>query len=177
MARQCGNIKFTGTVDGICFYRMNDLFYARRKSGLTGEQFWRNSSFVGSRKSAERLALASKLASAVYRTTPLKKEGYASFCRLKSKAIELIKQGFAAKDIKLILVRSFVKRRKSKSIKINHQILQRINNCKLDYPIYSRVSDRQILKPFRPVCIAESKGSAGPLENCKKKNSRALATD
>ncbi|MBS9526005.1 hypothetical protein KI659_18440 [Litoribacter alkaliphilus] len=66
MARQSAGHEFEGTVDGVCFYKMNGKHYARRKSSLTGEQFRKRPEFVNSRKTASEFGRATSL-SQLYR--------------------------------------------------------------------------------------------------------------
>src|SRR5689334_7346159 len=93
MAKQVGDIKITGTVDGICFYKMQGHYYARLQSSLTGKRFWKDQAFAGSRESCQRLRKGSKLASEVYRQLPTAKQVYRMFCQLKCRAIKLLREG------------------------------------------------------------------------------------
>ena len=104
MARQTGELKITGTIDGVCFYKMGDVFYARMKSSLSGKRFRKDKVFEGSRKSAERFALGNRVASEVYRMVEKEKRVYQLFCFLKKKAIALGKERKDEKDIKRILI-------------------------------------------------------------------------
>jgi hypothetical protein len=42
MAKQAGDIFITGTIDDLCFYKMDGAYYVRLKSSLTGKKFWKN---------------------------------------------------------------------------------------------------------------------------------------
>lgn len=66
MAEQTGFIKITGTVNGICFYRLHGKYYARLKSSLSGERVQRSPAFENTMKYAGLLAKASVIASDVY---------------------------------------------------------------------------------------------------------------
>lgn len=74
MAKQTGNIFIEGTIDDLCFYKMDGKYYVRMKSSLSGKTFWRHKAFEGSRKSALQLGIASKIASAYYRSYPKEKK-------------------------------------------------------------------------------------------------------
>jgi hypothetical protein len=99
MAKQVGDIKVTGTIEDICFYRMEGNYYVRMKSSLTGKRFWRDKAFEGSRRSCARFASGNRLASQVYRSIEKKKRYYPIFCSLKTRAIELIRKGLGEEDV------------------------------------------------------------------------------
>lgn len=89
MPKQVGEYRFEGTLDGICFYKMEGEYYARKQSSLTGKKFWRASCFEGSRTSCKRLSRGSQLAAIVYNGFRKQKGMYAA---LKTKAISLLKK-------------------------------------------------------------------------------------
>jgi hypothetical protein len=93
MAKQAGDIFITGTIDDLCFYKMEEVYYVRLKSSLTGKKFWKNKAFEGSRKSCNRFAEGNKLASKVYRMIEEEKRAYKLYCFLKRRAILLLKEG------------------------------------------------------------------------------------
>jgi hypothetical protein len=104
MAKQAGDFFITGTIDDLCFYKMDGVYYVRMKSSLTGKKFWKNNAFEGSRKSCERLAEGSRLASKVYRMIEEEKRVYKLYCFLKGKAILLLKEGKTINEIEEMLV-------------------------------------------------------------------------
>lgn len=69
MATQIGSLRITGTIDGICFYCMNGIYYARGKSSLTGERVKHDPAFAETMRYAKRMREVSKLASAIYKQT------------------------------------------------------------------------------------------------------------
>lgn len=69
MAQQMGLLQIRGTVHGICFYKMNGTYYARKKSKLTGERVKSDPVFAETMRHAKRMGNASKIASAIYRQT------------------------------------------------------------------------------------------------------------
>lgn len=99
MARQTGDIKIVGTVDGICFYRMEGEFFAREKSSLDGERFFSDPAFEGSRRSASALADASALGSKLYKKFPKEKKGRPVFQKLVGEIRRLFAQGFEIGEI------------------------------------------------------------------------------
>jgi hypothetical protein len=96
MARQVGEYRFEGTVDGICFYKMEGEYYARKVSSLTGKRFRKAACFEGSRRSCERLSRGSQLAAIVY-TRFRKQQGM--YAALKSKAIWLLKKNTSEEKV------------------------------------------------------------------------------
>jgi hypothetical protein len=67
MAKQIGLFKITGSFGGICFYRLDGIYYARAKSSLYGKRVRTDPAFKETMKYANRLGNASKIASALYR--------------------------------------------------------------------------------------------------------------
>ena len=103
MARQSGDIKITGTIEDICFYKMDGNYYVRMKSSLTAKKFWKSKAFEGSRKSCKRFSMANKLASQAYRMVAKEKRAYSLFCFLRTKAIHYLKRGLEQKEVLKIL--------------------------------------------------------------------------
>lgn len=66
MAKQIGLLKITGTIDGICFYRMDGVYYAREKSSLSAERVKHDPAFAETMRSAKRMGSASGIASVLY---------------------------------------------------------------------------------------------------------------
>lgn len=67
MAKQIGLLRITGTIGGICFYLMDEQFYARAKSSLSGERVKKDPAFTETMRHAKRMGSASKIASVLYR--------------------------------------------------------------------------------------------------------------
>ena len=105
MAKQIGEYKIRGTVGGITFYKMEGEWYARRKSGLRRERVKRAKEFVRTMESARRLAVGSQLASRVYRSLPREEQVFGLFCRLKSAAMQALKEGKKGEEVKELLER------------------------------------------------------------------------
>lgn len=74
MATQIGLLRITGTVDGICFYRMGSVYYARKKSSLSGKRVKKDPAFADTIHHAKRMGKASKTASFIYRQTVPKED-------------------------------------------------------------------------------------------------------
>jgi hypothetical protein len=67
MAKQMGILKLKGTVCGICFYCIDGVYYARAKSSLSGERVKTDPAFGETMKYANRMGIASKISSILYR--------------------------------------------------------------------------------------------------------------
>ena len=108
MARQAGDIRITGTIDDFCFYKMDNVYYVRMKSRLTGKRFWRDKAFEGSRMSCNRFAEGNRIASKVYRMVEGKDRVYKLFCFLKNRAICLLKEAKSVEEVEKTLVEYLV---------------------------------------------------------------------
>ena len=104
MAKQTGDIKITGTIDDLTFYKMEAKHYVRMKSSLTRKRFFKDARFERSRMSAERFAMGNKLASEVYRMVDEEQRVYRLFCYLKKRAIALLKEGVSEVVVKEMLI-------------------------------------------------------------------------
>ncbi|GAA0563607.1 hypothetical protein [Chitinophaga japonensis] len=93
MARQRGPHYITGTYNGICFYRMEGQYYARRKSSLSGKRVKRDPSFTLTMAYANIMAQASQLAAGVYRQLPPARRKHALYRALTGQAMQLLKAG------------------------------------------------------------------------------------
>ena len=70
MAKQCGPIFLETTWDDLTFYKMDGAYYVRRKSSLTREKVLTHPDFEKTRFYANRLVVASKIASSIYSDLP-----------------------------------------------------------------------------------------------------------
>jgi hypothetical protein len=104
MAKQAGEYRFIGTVDELCFYKMNGVYYVRLKSSLTGKRFWRDKAFEGSRRSASRFGEGNRLASLVFKLVREEKRSNRLFPFLRTKAIALLKDGRCSEEVVQLLM-------------------------------------------------------------------------
>jgi len=103
MARLLGDIEYTGTIDGLCFYKMYDSCFVRTKSSLTAKRFWKDTAFEGSRKSCSLLARASSIASAFYKTYPTEKRTKGLFNEMTGRVKLWLKEGKSEEEALLLL--------------------------------------------------------------------------
>jgi hypothetical protein len=122
MAKQAGDIFIVGTVDDLCFYKMNEKYYVRMKSSLTGKKFWKNKVFEGSRRSALLLGRASKVASAYYKIYPKEKKIKGLFNEITGKVKLWLREGKTEDEISQLLQKYYpVHRKKRKAPKKNER--------------------------------------------------------
>ncbi|WP_298734480.1 hypothetical protein [uncultured Chitinophaga sp.] len=93
MSKQRRPVYITGTVNGICYYKMNGRYYARRKSSLSRKRVKRDPAFRLTRKYAGLLGQASRIAVGVYRLLPRHQKKIALYRAMTGKAMALLKQG------------------------------------------------------------------------------------
>ena len=93
MAKQLGPFFITGTIDRICFYRLDGEYYARSKSSLSGERVKTDPAFTETRMYASILKEASILASSVYRSLHSDQRQHVLYRQLTGMAMRLLKEG------------------------------------------------------------------------------------
>ena len=110
MAKQAGPFFITGTIDQICFYRMDGSYYARAKSSLDGKRVKKDPAFRETMRYAELMGKASSIASIAYRDLPDKQKVKGLFRKLVAQAIRLLKENKTAKEIVELLKPNKVKK-------------------------------------------------------------------
>lgn len=99
MAIQIGDIKIRGTVGGICFYKMYEEYYARKKSSLSSSRVKTSTAFRNTMVYARRLAKASVIGSEVYRLLPKEKRNRKLYQRITGMIMQLLKEGIEKEEI------------------------------------------------------------------------------
>ena len=94
-------------MEGITFYKMGGVYYARAKSSLTGRRVKKDPRFARTMESAGRLALGSQLASRVYRALGKERRVYALYCTMKQMAILALKEGKGEAEV-LAMMRGYL---------------------------------------------------------------------
>ncbi|MBL7744505.1 MAG: hypothetical protein JNN00_13630, partial [Chitinophagaceae bacterium] len=89
MARQTGIIKVEGTMHGVCFYRLNGNYYARKKSSLSRERVKKSKAFASTRSYAQLFGTASVIGSAIYQLIPKAKKERKVYQRITGMAMRL----------------------------------------------------------------------------------------
>ena len=96
MARQTGPNPFTGRRGNLLGYRMAGKYYIRFVSSLTAKRVLEDPAFKRTMQYAGLLGKASKIASSIYRLSPVKEHGF--YRRLTGMAMQLLKQGKSAEE-------------------------------------------------------------------------------
>lgn len=108
MAHQIGNLFHVGTIEDVCFYKIDGQYYVRMKSSLTGDIVKTSRRFRNTMRSAGLLARASKIASAIYAQLP---QGWKHFCMYRSftgEAMYLLKAGRTDKEATQVLWKTYI---------------------------------------------------------------------
>ncbi|SEW46235.1 hypothetical protein SAMN05428988_6292 [Chitinophaga sp. YR573] len=107
MAKLIGSPPFVGTQDGLTIYRLEgEQYYVRMQSSITGKRIKKDKAFAGFRDSSQRMRIASRLASAVYRQFVVKE--YPLYREMTGKAILWLKEGIAASVIEERLQQAYM---------------------------------------------------------------------
>ena len=99
MAKQSGNILITGTIDNLCFYKMDGQHYVRLKSSLTRKRVLKDPAFAKTMFYAQQFGQAAKLAAVVYRALPADQKKNGLYKTLTGIANGLLKEGKPAAAI------------------------------------------------------------------------------
>lgn len=86
-------MRYTGTIGKTTFYVMNDIGYARSKSSLSGKRVKTSPAFKKTMEFARKLGEASTLASALYKTVPVKQKSIGLFRQITGMVITGFKKG------------------------------------------------------------------------------------
>lgn len=110
MSRQKGPVYITGTSNGICYYKLNGQYYARRKSTLSRRRVKRDPRFALTRKYAALLGEASRIAAGVYRLLPRGQKTLPLYRAMTGQAMGMLKRGAGEEAIREHL-QQFTKKR------------------------------------------------------------------
>ncbi|RXK86596.1 hypothetical protein [Filimonas effusa] len=103
MAKQTGPVIWEKTIDPVSFYKRCGVGCVRMKSNLTAERWRSDPVFAGSRKSAARLALAAKLASAFYQRIPQQHRSYPHYKQLVGVAQHMLCKEYDIQQVNKVL--------------------------------------------------------------------------
>ena len=108
MGRQIHPVKLRGTVDNLTFYKMDGIYYIRKKSSLSRHKVLTAPCFEKTRMHAAQLKLASKIGSKMYR--PLNKEQKCIdlYRAIVGRAKTLLHKGKTKQEIKQIIKAEFI---------------------------------------------------------------------
>ena len=91
MAKQIGEHTITGSIDNLCFYKMEGQFYVRMKSSLTGKRVKKDPVFAKTMHYAQLLGNASKIASRVYKKLGKEQKVKGLFKQMTGQALLMLK--------------------------------------------------------------------------------------
>ena len=104
MPRQKGT-QIIGTYDGICYYKLRGIYYYRKASSLTRKQFKKSSAFKKSRESSAWFAIASKMASEVYRMMDSHRRQVWMYRDMVQRAVDLFNQRQSEEMVRPVLLK------------------------------------------------------------------------
>ena len=108
MAKQCGPIFLECTWDDLTFYKMDSQYYVRKKSRLTREKVLTHKAFERTRRYANLLALASKIASSIYSDLPIHWRQFWMFRYYTGEAFSMLKEKATAQEVYDYLWKTYV---------------------------------------------------------------------
>ena len=109
MARQAGNLRLEGTIDGLTFYRMSGVYYVRTKSSLNKKRVLRDPHFERFRECSKVFGKASKLASQLYRLFPKEMKKHGVHGKLTGEFNLLFREGKTAEHAIEIMMKKYLK--------------------------------------------------------------------
>jgi hypothetical protein len=98
MAKQCGPAYLQCTWDDLTFYKMGNQYFVRKKSSLSREQVLKDPAFVNTRFHANRLAVASKIASSIYRSLPINWRKFWMYREFTGIAMNMMSKGSSPQE-------------------------------------------------------------------------------
>jgi hypothetical protein len=108
MAKQCGPLFFECTWDDLTFYKMDGQYYVRTKSRLTREKVLKHKAFAKTRFYADRLVVASKIASSIYSDLPIDWRQFWMFRDFTGEAMTMIDNGATPQEAYDYLWKTYV---------------------------------------------------------------------
>lgn len=127
MARQSGDILITGTIENLCFYKMEGKYYVRAKSSLKGKRVKADPAFKKTMYYAGMLANASKIASVVYKKLNEEQKAKGLYRKMTGEAMQLLKTGATYEETLVQLHCNYFKQEKNDIVSSSvRTLLQRI---------------------------------------------------
>jgi hypothetical protein len=109
MARLAKAIHLRATIDNLIFYPRWGNTYIRTKGTVTRERVLKSQEYASTRKYAGDLALASKIASPIYRALPADIKARWIFRSITGDAASLLYKGMSEKEVTDILWKKYIK--------------------------------------------------------------------
>ena len=103
MARPKKSIRFSATIGDLCFYQRNGKTYLREAKALDRNVVLTDDRFIKTRQYANNMALASKIASEIYKEIPAEMKARWIFRSIAGHAASLLYKGENPENVKEIL--------------------------------------------------------------------------
>jgi hypothetical protein len=106
MAKQVGPVFFTGTIDGIIFYKLGDQYYSRSKGAYkSAKHMRRNPKYQRTMQQADQFGEASKITQEVYyRCLPKSVRKHGLFGKLTGRVYSWLQQGKSKEEAEELLI-------------------------------------------------------------------------
>jgi hypothetical protein len=106
MAKQAGPVFFTGTIDGLIFYKLGEEYYVRRLGKYKNKkQMRRSPKYERTMKNADQFGEASALSKWIYYDhMPRAARKHGAFGRLTGVAYRLIQEGKSKEEVTAMLI-------------------------------------------------------------------------
>jgi hypothetical protein len=108
MAKLAEGVHFSGTIGNLTFYQRWGRTYVRTKGTVTRERVLKSREYVKTRQYANNLALASRIASPVYRALPADVRARWIFRSITGDAASLLYKGMNEKEVTEMLWNKYI---------------------------------------------------------------------
>lgn len=102
------NLHFRGTIGNLTFYQCKGRNLVRTKGSVTRERVLKNQEYATTRQYANKLALASRIASPIYRALPENRRARWVFRTITGDAASLLYKGMTENEVRGILWRKYL---------------------------------------------------------------------
>jgi hypothetical protein len=108
MAKLKEGIQFTGTINNLCFYVVNDRTIVRTKSNLSRKRVLKDKAFAPTRKYAGNFAIACRIGSMIYKALPGEIKGRWIYRSITGEAASLLYEGSDEQKVKDMLWKKYI---------------------------------------------------------------------
>ncbi len=108
MARLTNGVRFSGTIGDLTYYQRWGNTYVRSKGSVTRERVLEGQEYATTRKYASNLAIASRIASPIYRNLPADRRARWVFRTITGDAASLLYKGMTEKEVKETLWKKYI---------------------------------------------------------------------
>ena len=106
MARTATNIHVSATIGELCFYQWEGQTFVRKKSSLTARRVLKEKAFAKTRRYAQSMGVASRIASEVYKSSPVR--GRWIFRAITGDAASLLYSGKTEEEVSELLWEKYI---------------------------------------------------------------------